>query len=314
MAKEYKYLFGPVPSRRFGRSLGVDLTPFKTCSFDCVFCQLGSTKKTLLERREYVPIDEVLNELRDWLERDGRADYITLSGSGEPTLHKHFGRVLEFVQATSEISSILMTNSSMLRLAEVRESAAKANIVKVSLSAWDQKSLDLINRPHRDLSFDEIVAGLKSFRREFSGEMHLEVFLVKGLNSTRADVARIATIANEIEPDIVQLNTAVRPPAEEISAVSREEMEKFAELFTRKTEVIANFDALSGEKIKATQESLYSMLKRHPCTAEHIGQVFGMQTNEVAKYIGNLMRAGKIKSERKSGHIYYFLKNSTEKS
>jgi wyosine [tRNA(Phe)-imidazoG37] synthetase (radical SAM superfamily) len=134
----YRYLFGPVPSRRFGRSLGVDLTPYKTCSLDCVFCQLGRTTKKTIHRQEWVPTDSVLAELTQWLESDGRADYITLSGSGEPTLQSGFGKVLEYIRLKTAIPAVLLTNGTMLHFPEVREAAAAANVVKVSLSAWDQ--------------------------------------------------------------------------------------------------------------------------------------------------------------------------------
>lgn len=138
--QKYQYLFGPVPSRRLGRSLGVDLTPYKTCTLDCVFCQLGRTTKKTVTRQEYVPTDRVLAELEQWLKSDGKADYITLSGSGEPTLHSRFGEVLEFIRANSKIPAVLLSNGMMLYLPEVRAAAAYANVLKVSLSAWDQMS------------------------------------------------------------------------------------------------------------------------------------------------------------------------------
>lgn len=132
--KKYNHLFGPVPSRRFGRSLGIDLTPYKTCSFDCIFCQLGKTTVKTLERREYVPAAEVIEELDDWIKSGGEADYITLSGSGEPTLHSRFGEIIEFARGASSIPVALLTNGSTLGIPEVRAAAAKADVVKISLS------------------------------------------------------------------------------------------------------------------------------------------------------------------------------------
>lgn len=130
----YSYLFGPVPSRRLGRSLGVDLCPLKTCSLNCIFCQLGPTSCRTVVRKSYTPAETVCSELKDWFSSYGRADYITLSGSGEPTLHSRFGEILEFVSQNSSIPTALLTNGTMLFLPEVRESAAKANLVKISLS------------------------------------------------------------------------------------------------------------------------------------------------------------------------------------
>jgi wyosine [tRNA(Phe)-imidazoG37] synthetase (radical SAM superfamily) len=210
---EYKHIFGPVPSRRLGQSLGVDLTPYKTCTQDCVFCQLGRTPSKTITRREYVPIKAVLDELGRWLKRGGKPDHITLSGSGEPTLHSRFGEVLRFVRTNSAIKAVLLTNGSLFHLPEVRRQALQAHIVKVSLSAWDQASYGWVNRPHPDLDFKQLIEGQKSFREEFKGEMWIEVFLVAGMNSIPSDVAKIAALVDLLKPDRIHLNTAVRPPA-----------------------------------------------------------------------------------------------------
>jgi wyosine [tRNA(Phe)-imidazoG37] synthetase (radical SAM superfamily) len=183
MQEKYHYLFGPVPSRRFGRSLGIDLTPYKTCSLDCVFCQLGRTTDNTVIREEYVPVDAVLAELDEWLKTDGKTDYITLSGSGEPTLHSRFGEVLDFIRAHSAIPSVLLTNGTMLCLPEVRSAASRANAVKVSLSAWNQASYECVNRPHPQLRFDQLIEGQKALRSQFKGELWMEVFMTERKNT-----------------------------------------------------------------------------------------------------------------------------------
>jgi wyosine [tRNA(Phe)-imidazoG37] synthetase (radical SAM superfamily) len=155
--QRYRYLFGPVPSRRLGRSLGVDLTPRKTCTFDCVFCQLGRTTHKTMTRKEYVPVHAVLAELGAWIKENGKADYVTLSGSGEPTLHSDFGEVLQFIRSRSSIPAVLLTNGTLLHLPEVQEAASYAHVVKVSLSAWDQASFGWVNRPHPELSFSRVI-------------------------------------------------------------------------------------------------------------------------------------------------------------
>ena len=310
----YKYLFGPVPSRRFGRSLGIDLNPYKTCSLDCVFCQLGRTTDKTVTRKEYVPTQDVLFELESWLKNDGVADYITLSGSGEPTLHSRFGEVLRFIRENSEISALLLTNGTMLHLPEVREGASFADIVKVSLSAWDQASYAWVNRPHPRLRFQELIKGQKGFRYEFTGELWMEVFLVKGMNSMRDDVLKISELAKQIGPDRVQLNTAVRPPAEDFAeALSKKYMETLTHLFQQKTEVIADFKAKKTAGVRANQETIFSMLQRRPCTADQIADAFEMHLNEVSKYIGILMRNNQIHMERKNSSVYYAVKNGKEK-
>lgn len=303
---KYQYLFGPVPSRRLGRSLGVDLTPHKTCSQDCVFCQLGPTTNKTLVREEYAPTNAVLAELDDWLKTDGRADHITLSGSGEPTLHSRFGEVLAFIRANSAIPAVLLTNGTLLDLPEVREAAALADIVKVSLSAWDQPSYGWVNRPYPVLDFKRFIAGQKLFRDEFKGRMWLEVFLVAGMNSIPSDVANIAALADLLGPDRVHLNTACRPPAEDfVEPLPLERMESLCNLFQPRAECISEYEANGGFEKHADQEAIISMLKRRPCTAGDIAGAFAMHISEASKYLGRLLEEGRVRAERTRKSIYY---------
>ena len=301
----YKYLYGPVPSRRFGRSLGVDLTPFKTCSFDCVFCQLGRTPQKTLVRKEYVPTDAVINEIQSWLETDGDADYVTLAGSGEPTLHSGFGKVLQVLNQ-NPIPSVLLTNGSMLMLPEVRDAASYADIVKVSLSAWDQQSFEWINRPHSQLLFKELIKGIKAFQAQFTGKLWVEVFMMMGINSAPENVKKIADQIKEIQPERVHLNTVVRPPAEEFAApIEQTKLTSLAGIFDPPAEVIAEFKSDSKNHIAATETSILSMLQRRPCSTAQIVASFGMHINEVSKYLGALMRTGQIREQRKKEDVYY---------
>ncbi|MBW1804205.1 MAG: radical SAM protein [Deltaproteobacteria bacterium] len=301
-----KYLFGPVPSRRFGRSLGVDLTPYKTCTLDCVFCQLGRTTNKTVARKEYVPTDAVIAEISKWLKTDGKADYITISGSGEPTLHDRFGEVLAFIRDNCTIPAVLLTNGTLLHLSEVRDAALLANVVKVSLSAWDQVSFGWVNRPHPQLRFDRLLEGQKAFRKRFRGELWLEVFVVAGMNAMPVDVSRIATLAERIGPDRIHLNTAVRPPAEDFAApLSKEWLSSLCHLFRPAAEVIAEFSTEKNLKLQANKETVLAMLQRRPCTADQIAEGFGMHLNEVSKYLGNLLRTGQIREERKNNAVYY---------
>ena len=303
---QYEYLFGPVPSRRFGRSLGVDLTPFKTCPLDCIFCQLGRTTVKTMERAEYVPVDAVTAELAQWFHDGGRADYVTLSGAGEPTLHTGFGQVLEFIKSRSSIPAALLTNGTMLRFGEVREAAAVADVVKISLSCRDQTSFEIINRPHPDLTFEALVDGMRQFRKIFRGSLWLEVFLVWGMNSTPADVQKIAMLAADLKPDRIQLNTAVRPPAEEFAvALPQKQMNELAGLFEPFAEVIAEFSSDLNLHSSVDENAVLDMLRRRPCTAEQTAEVFGVHINEIVKYIGKLMRTGRIRAEHRNGLTYY---------
>jgi wyosine [tRNA(Phe)-imidazoG37] synthetase (radical SAM superfamily) len=248
----------------------------------------------------------VLDELGKWLKRGEKVDHITLSGSGEPTLHSRFGEVLRFVRMNSAIKAVLLTNGSLFHLPEVRTQALQAHIVKVSLSAWDQASYGWVNRPHPDLDFKALIEGQKAFRAEFKGEMWIEVFLVAGMNSIRSDVAKIAAFVDLLKPDRIHLNTAVRPPAEDfVAPLSRDHLVSLCDLFRPSAEVIAEYKDKGGFEIQANKEAIISMLKRRPCTAEEIAGAFRMHLNELSKYLGNLMQEGQIRTERSSGSLYY---------
>ena len=306
MKAEYRYLFGPVPSRRLGRSLGVDLVPFKTCSFDCIFCQLGRTTEKTLGRKEYVPVDEVITELDAWLKTDDDADYITLSGSGEPTLNSHFGRVIEFARSNTSIPVALLTNGSLLVEPEVRAQAAQANVVKISLSAWDAFSLGHINRPHPNVDFDRLIEGFLLLRKQFAGELWMEVFLVWGTNTATREVSRIAELVKAIRPDGVQLNTAVRPPCEEYAvAVPREQMAPLARLFDPPAEIVAEFSSRLSSKVRKDETDILQMVERRPCTLDEICRVFGLHRNEATKHLGKLVRTGRAQQRWRKGEAYY---------
>jgi len=302
----YRYLFGPVPSRRLGRSLGVDLVPFKICSFDCTFCEVGRTTQHTLERREYAPVGVVLKELEQWLASGREADVITLAGAGEPTLHSRFGEVLEWLAAHTPMRRAILTNSSLLHLPEVRRAACRANLVKASLSAWDPASLDRLNRPHAGLAFRQVYEGIQALRAEFRGDLWLEVFLVAGVNDAEDDVAQIATLAAAIGPDRVQLNTVVRPPADaEARHVSAEQLDVLAGLFTPRAEVIAAFRAGDAAKAAVTEDDIVAMLERRPCTAADIAHAFGLHPGDVGKRLAVLLDERRLVSRRVEDRVYY---------
>ncbi|MFW6414567.1 MAG: radical SAM protein [Verrucomicrobiota bacterium] len=306
MTTHYKHLFGPVPSRRLGLSLGVDLVPFKTCSFDCIFCQLGRTTNQTIQRREYVPVEEVIQELAEWSKTDYTADFITLSGSGEPTLNSEFGQVMDFVKSTFRTPLALLTNGSLLSDPEVRRDAKKADVLKISLSAFDQSSFEHINRPHQELDLKRMLEGIMLMRKEFHGEIWMEVFLVWGTNTTVNDVSHIASLVKEIGPDKIQLNTAVRPPCEDYAyAVPPDMMPGLSQLFEPHAEVIADYSSKTIAHMSADEDKIMQLLQRRPCTIDQICQGFGLHRNEASKYIGKLLRNKQIKQYHQDDSIYY---------
>lgn len=306
MSGKFRYLFGPVPSRRLGRSLGVDLIPFKTCTLDCVFCQLGPTLYATRTRREYTPVDDIMRELDRWFQSGVPADYITLSGSGEPTLHSRFGEILEHIRNTSTIPAALLTNGTLLHLPEVREAACRANMVKVTLSAWDEASFRRIHRPPPDVTFDQLLEGEQTFRKEFSGTLWMEVMVIEGMNSSPDQIRRIARLAETMKPDRIHLNTPVRPPADMTAKpVSRELLEEYTLLFHPRSEVAADFNKKEDKAVAANEETIAEMIERRPCTAEQIAEAFSMHLNEVSKYTGALVHAGRIQPVRMEHDIYF---------
>lgn len=309
MSAPRKHVFGPVPSRRLGRSLGVDLVPFKTCSFDCIYCQLGRTTCKTVERREWVPVGAVLDELKPALA--AKPDYITLSGSGEPTLHSRLGEIIERIKGLSAIPVAVLTNGSLLWQAEVRTEVELADVVMPSLDASDPERFDFINRPYPDLTFERMIYGLETFRRQFTGKYWLEVMLLGGCTSLPAQVRQLAALARRIQPDKVQLNTAVRPPAEEYAmAVPPERLAELAQYFKPRAEMIAEHRGRGDTaERQPPQHAILALLQRRPCTMEDLGRGLGMKPAEVLKTLDELHAQGKVQSERRGTSQFYRANN-----
>lgn len=303
----YKYLFGPVRSRRFGMSLGVDLVNAKTCSMDCVFCQLGRTGRHTTARKAHVPADRVIRELADWYRKGGKADYVTLSGSGEPTLNTGFGKVIRYAASRGRIPVLLLTNGSTLWLPAVRKAAAAADAVKISLCAWDGASFRRINRPARGLSFKRFVGGEKTFAREYGGRLIVEVFVVPGMNSSPAQMRKIAAIAASLQPDEIHLNTAVRPAAQlGVRALSARRMRELARLFTPRAKVAEEGEGRAASSAAGVDKSaVLALVGRHPCTPGQIAATLGMSTGQARKILDMLESGGSVaRAEGARGDFY----------
>jgi wyosine [tRNA(Phe)-imidazoG37] synthetase (radical SAM superfamily) len=236
-----------------------------------------------------------------------KADCIALSGSGEPSLHTRLGMVLKFIRMNSNLPAALLTNGTMLWLPEVRMAASRADIVKVSLSAWDQASFEWVNRPHPRLRFDKVIDGIVKFRSIFKGELWLEVFLIDGMNAAPSEVEKIAALAKEIGPDRVHLNTAVRPPSEDFAkALPQSRLSELTDSFQPTAEVIPDCGPNTGEKGGSMNRwEILSIIERRPCTAGHISSASGLHLNEVTKHLGELMRSRKVRTSRTGSDIFY---------
>jgi len=304
------YIFGPVPSRRLGRSLGVDLVPFKTCTYDCIYCQLGRTTDKTVERRQWVPLEDVLAELKDKLAT--KPDYITLSGSGEPTLYSRIGELIDRIRSMTDIPVAVLTNGSLLWRREVRRGLMGAHLVIPSLDAADAETFAAVNRPHESIDFDRMLEGLIAFREEYRGQYWLEVFLLAGMTAVEEQVRKIAECAARIKPDRVQLNTATRPTAEDYAVmVDGVKMSELASFFDPPAEVIADYHGVHAQSDFVTgRDSVLEMIQRRPCSLDDIAAGLGMHRNEVVKYVEQLDSQGLLDKRSSGGTLYYAAKRS----
>ncbi len=299
-----RHVFGPVPSRRLGRSLGVDLVPFKTCSYDCIYCQLGRTTLKTVERKPWVDLDIVLDQLKEKLET--RPDYITLSGSGEPTLFSHLDVVIDRIKTMTDVPVAVLTNGSLLWQDELRRELAGADLVVPSLDAGDATMFRLVNRPHGAISFERMLAGLIAFRRQFRGEYWLEVLLVGGYNVLETELESLRACIRQIRPDCVQLNTVTRPPAEGYAVrVSPERLHAIAATFDPPAETIADFHRPETAGGTAGREEILDLLRRRPCSMEDVADGLGIHRAEAVKYLELLMGERLVETSSTGSKLYY---------
>ena len=301
------YIYGPVPSRRLGHSLGIDLVSYKVCSYDCIYCQLGRTKKTTIERKPYMPAEIILNQLYKKLEEDLCADYITLAGSGEPTLNIDIGSIIHEIKKQTKIPVVVLTNGSLLYDIRVRRSIMEADVILPSLDAHNQKGFEAINRPNPDISFETMVGGLIDLRKEYPGKIWLEVFILDGINETETDAAQFQKWIEMIKPEKIHINTAVRPSAESFARrVSQKQMIRFCKILGKKAEPIASFiDTKKYKRATDIQKNLLNLLARRPCTLDDISSGLNVHKNEILKYIEPLVKNQTINIEKKDAVIYY---------
>ena len=304
-SSKHKYIFGPVPSRRLGRSLGVDLVPFKTCTYDCIYCQLGRTTNKTIQRKQWVSIDIVIDQLKAKL--NSKPDYITLSGSGEPTLFSRLEELICRIKDITDIPVAVLTNGSLLWLPEVRMALKHADLVVPSLDAGSNQIFQYVNRSHHDITFSKMLEGLVKFRSEYTGKYWLEVFLLAGVTTPEIEISRLKTCINSICPDKVQVNTVTRPPAENFAeTVPKKQLKTIANLLYKNAEVIADYKSVHKQQdFSIRREDVLTLLKRRPCSIEDIAAGLGLHRNEVVKYVEELSSEGKIEAKPQNQQLYY---------
>jgi len=303
--KERQYIFGPVPSRRLGRSLGIDLVPFKTCSYDCIYCQLGRTTNKTIERKEWVPLEKIIQQLKAKLHT--KPDFITLSGSGEPTLYSKLSKLISRIKNLTDTPLAVLTNGSLLWKPEVRSSLKQADLVVPSLDAGCNSTFLYVNRPHSNITFSGMLDGLVRFRNEYEGKLWLEVFMLAGVTTLAAEVRRLKISIEAICPDKVQVNTVTRPPAESFAVkVPGKQLETITSQLYKDAEVIADYDNVHKQQDFSVQrEDILTLLRRRPCSIEDIAAGLGLHRNEVVKYVEELSSENKIQAKPQDQRLYY---------
>lgn len=304
-------VFGPVPSRRLGYSLGVDLVPpeRKTCAFDCVYCQVGRTGNKSIERTEMIPTAAVIKELEKQLPKEN-IHYVTFSGTGEPTLHKDLGKIIDRIHDLCPTPVAVITNSALIERNDVQRDLAKADLVVPSLDAVRQETFEKINRPHSSLRIDRIIKGLTAFSANFHGDLWLETMFVKGVNDGLDELLKFKETIELINPDKIHVNTPTRPPVESwVQTLEPTELERIAAMFGEKALVIGIPPSRDYQAMKPSltelEEEVIELIKRRGVTLNDLVQSLGMH-RDVANDILEKLIADKRAKKAVHGGVTYF--------
>jgi len=309
-----KYLFGPVPSRRLGRSLGVDLVPHKTCTFDCVYCECGRTTNLTSKRAEYVPTGEVIAELTHFLSTNPELDFITFSGAGEPTLHSGLGKISTFIKTNyPQYKIALLSNGSLFFQESLRKEVAVIDLILPSLDAVDENIFCKINHPTQAINLDQLISGLIELRKIQTGKMWLEIFIIPVTNNSSNHIEKLKNVIHQIKPDLVQLNSMDRPGTEDwVNGATQEQLEKIAQRLDYPIEIIAKFPDRKESKAyhENIENAILEMIKRRPCTLEDLSLTLNLHVNEVNKYLDVLIKADQIHDQQMERGLFYWAKAS----
>lgn len=299
-------IFGPVPSRRLGISLGIDIVPMKTCSMSCIYCQVGKTSRTTISRQNYVSAREIVKELEEYLKKSSQPNWITFSGSGEPTLNSEIGKMIRGIRSLTDIPICVITNGTLLWEPQVQLDLIESDMVMPSLDSAREETFQKICHPHPDLKLDKIINGLVDFRKKYNGKIWLEILFVEGMNDSPEELEALLNAVKRILPDSIQLNTVVRPPTESFSKpVSIERLEAISTLFGEKAEIIASFRKDSYEYETVKPDDVLKYLKRRPGSIGDISAALRAEKHEVEKILDELYRSGEIKQNEFFGKCFW---------
>lgn len=300
------YIFGPVPSRRLGLSLGIDLVPVKTCSYDCLYCQVGRTTGKILDPEAFVPVRTITEELEEKLEKIA-PDTITLSGSGEPTLYSPMAQLISSIKQMTDIRIAILTNGSLFWNEKVRAGVLEAQIIAPTLSTVFEETYRAIHRPHADIELGMIIEGLKALRRDFRGFIFLEVVLLAGFNDSAREIEGLKQVIGEISPDRIQLNTVVRPPANSRAlSLDTVRLEEIRHFLGDKAEIIADIPPEQRRQVfESYEDTILETARRRPMRAVDLANVLNLPLEDVEGLLEGLMGKGDLSVTGHGEETYY---------
>jgi wyosine [tRNA(Phe)-imidazoG37] synthetase (radical SAM superfamily) len=304
------YVFGPVPSRRLGQSLGIDTIPLKTCNWNCVYCQLGRTMPLTNERREYVPAEDILLEVEQVLKSraNGEIDWVTFVGSGEPTLHRDLGWLIRQIKTLTDKPIAVITNGSLLYMPQLRRELSVADAVLPTLDAGTAKLYRKINRPHAQVTFERLVDGLVAFREGYQGKLWVEVMLVRGLNDTSQALHEIAKVLQRIKPDAVHINLPTRPPSETwVQPPDEEGLMRAISILGNIAEVVhpaeGSFDLSGYENVV---DAVIGIITRHPMRQDELERTLSRwSSGQVNETLADLVVSGRAQIVERYGAQFW---------
>ncbi len=310
----YKHLFGPVPSRRLGMSLGIDLVPKKVCSLNCVYCEVGKTTTLTIDRKEYIKYDTVIKELTHYFNNNPDPDYITFSGYGEPTLNSRIGDIIKFSkQQKPNIPIAILTNGTLLYDKNLRQELLAADVVLPSLDAATEKGFLRINRPPKTLALNKYIQGLITFRKEYNGKIWLEIFILPDYNDNEIELLALKKAILKIKPDSVQLNTLDRPGIKDnLRSATNKELQQIVDFWNLdNVEIIAAAQERKSIQSyrKDAETAILETIARRPCTLDDLSKILGLHVNEINKYLDVLETENKVEILLLKRGIFYQIKN-----
>jgi len=302
-----QYVFGPVHSRRLGLSLGIDPVQGKTCTLDCVYCQLGATAVQTSERRVYAPAEAVVDEVRRALASGARPDCITFSGTGEPTLNSELGSMIAGVRAVTDVPAVVITNSTLLHRGDVRADLMQAGIVMPSASTVSAQVFSRLCRPLPGFDFRQMLRGLELFSRDYQGRLWVEVMLVAGVNDSEDDLQSLADFLNGLHCEKIQINTVTRPPAEKhCAAAASAVLDRARQLFGPRAGIIGSAAPPAAPAPPGDPPGrILALVRSHPCTLEQVCAALGLERAQAEAALRDLLSGRRIEKTQHEAQIFY---------